>query len=349
MTEIFLENKKTLIAEMLGTFALVLLGAGAVIMDSHTGMSHLGLAEGKVGLLGIALAHGLTLMAMIFALGSVSGGHFNPAVSLICWMQKKLDNELLRAYMIAQFAGAIVAALILAGLFPDEIALSGLGTPALAENISALKGFFVEGLITFLLVITILFVTRDDNPQSPFAAIAIGLVLTALILFAGSMTGGSANPARYLGPALVSLNLTEFFPYIAGEFLGAVLALFAFRYYEEEVGCTNKNSEGQQNNSTDSGRVDGRVGEDDIAAEFSLASDQKRVKKAYQLFSDGNKQDAVSELKLLFSEFNQFDSEVQSRILMLKIIFEEEMGTLEQLDVTHSANSNVSTSATTLQ
>mgnify|MGYP001417355474 CR=1 FL=1 len=346
MTEIFLENKKPLLAEMLGTFALVLLGAGAVIMDSHTGMSHFGLAEGKVGLLGIALAHGLTLMAMVFALGSISGGHFNPAVSLAFWIQKKLDDELFISYMLAQFAGAIIAALILAGLFPDEIALSGLGTPALAENISTLKGFFVEGLITFLLVITILFATRDDNPQSPFAAIAIGLTLTALILFSGLMTGGSANPARYLGPALVSLRLTEFFPYIAGEFLGGVLALFAFRYFQEEIGYPSTSNGGERKKNSKAAR--GGIAEDGIAGEFSLISDQKRVKKTYQLFDDGNKEEAVGELKLLLSEFNKFDAEVQSRILMLKIIFEEEMRSLDPLDTAYSTLPDVNSAGNSL-
>lgn len=341
MTETFLENKKPLLAEMLGTFALVLLGAGAVIMDSHTGMSHLGLAEGKVGLLGIALAHGLTLMAMVFALGSISGGHFNPAVSLVFWIQKKLDVELFISYVLAQFAGAIIAALILAGLFPDEIALSGLGTPALAENISTLKGFFVEGLITFVLVITILFATRDDNPQSPFAAIAIGLTLTALILFSGLMTGGSANPARYLGPALVSLHLTEFFPYIAGEFLGGVLALFAFRSFQEEVGYPSTNNGREPLKNSNASR-------EGIAGDFSLISDQKRVKKAYQLFSDGNKEKAVGEVKLLLAEFNQFDVEVQKRILMLKIIFEEEMRPLDPFDTAHSTLPDVNSAGNTL-
>ncbi len=344
MTEMFLENKKPLLAEMLGTFALVLIGAGAVVMESHTGMSHLGVAEGKVGLLGIALAHGLTLMAMIFALGSISGGHFNPAVSLVFWMQKKLDDELFIGYMVAQFAGAIIAALILAGLFPDEIALSGLGTPALAEKVSVLKGFFVEGLITFLLVITILFATRDDNPQSPFAAIAIGLTLTGLILFSGLMTGGSANPARYLGPALVSLHLTEIFPYIAGEFVGGSLAFFAFSYFQEEVGSPGTKKRRNNSNTAKAG-----IAEDGIAGEFSLNPEQNRAKKAYQLFSDGNKQEAVSELKLLLSKFNQFDAEVQRSILMLKIVFEEDMGTLDQLDTSHSTLPNVSPAVNTLQ
>src|SRR6516164_534099 len=101
-------------SEFLGTFALVFVGAGAVVVDGHTGTSH-GLAEaGKLGLLGIAIAHGLTLGGMIYGVGSVSGGHFNPAITFAMWVRKRLSSDLVFGYVAAQLLGALVASLVLA-------------------------------------------------------------------------------------------------------------------------------------------------------------------------------------------------------------------------------------------
>ncbi|MBF0238024.1 MAG: aquaporin family protein [SAR324 cluster bacterium] len=342
MLEIFFEHRKALFAEMLGTFALVLVGAGCVIMENHTGMSHLGLPDGKVGLTGIAFGHGLTLMAMIFALGSISGGHFNPVVSVAFWSQKKLNNDLCIGYIAAQFAGAIAAALMLAGFFPDEIALATLGTPVLAAKVSLAKGMFLEGLITFLLVITILFSTHEDNPHRAFAPIAIGMTLVGLILLAGPMTGGSANPARYLGPALVSLNLNHFFPYMFGEFAGGLIAAFVFSLIQENGFPTFVNlteSQTKKKNNTVSRPVEAASLKETIqvptsteAVKPATALDKNSVRNAYNLLKNGQQAEAISALKHLLSEFSQCDSEIQNRILGLKIIFEEELGPIKDLE-----------------
>ncbi|MBF0280469.1 MAG: aquaporin [SAR324 cluster bacterium] len=328
MSELFKNNKNAFFAEMLGTFALVLIGAGSVIVENHTGMSHLGLPDGKVRLIGIAFAHGLTLMAMIFALGSISGAHFNPAVSMACWLQKRLKKELFYGYMIAQFTGAMLASLILAGLFPDEIELARLGSTFLAPNISAVKGLFFEGLITFMLVITVLFVTRENNPSIPFAAIAIGMTLTGLILFAGPMTGAAANPVRYLGPAIVSMKLDHYFSYLVGQFLGAMLAAIAYSFCygvspltesEEELD-RRENEEKETKDSSDESS-------ENAGASVNYSGPNKsQVQNAYQLFKDEEFEEADKALKKLLTDFDQSSPEVQKRILTLKVIFEEEMG-----------------------
>jgi aquaporin Z len=182
--------------------------------------------DGKVGLLGIALAHGTILTAMIYAVGSISGGHFNPAVSFAAWLQQRLDAHLLAGYVVAQLAAAIGAALCLAMLFPDEVSLSGLGTPALAPNITPIKGILFEAFITFFLVTTILLATRKDGGAGPLTGLVIGATLTAVILFAGPLTGAAANPARFIGPALISGRLTGLVAYVVGPLAGACASAF---------------------------------------------------------------------------------------------------------------------------
>lgn len=214
------------LAEAIGTFALVFVGAGTVIMESHTGASHAAVSEGKVGLLGIALAHGMILSAMIYALGATSGAHFNPAVSFAMWLRRRLEPRDLGSYVASQLGGAVVAALLLAVLFPDEVALAGLGTPALAPRVSIFKGLVLEAIITFFLVLVILLSTREKKGAGEFAGLAIGATLVALILFAGPITGAGANPARYFGPALIAGRLGELVTFVAGPMFGAAAAAF---------------------------------------------------------------------------------------------------------------------------
>ncbi len=209
------------VAEGIGTFALVFIGAGVVIVESHTGPSHLEVTDGKVGLVGIALAHGAILTAMIYAVGGASGGHFNPAVSFAAWLQQRLDANLLAGYVMAQLVAAVAAGVLLAVLFPDEMSLASLGTPTLAPRITPLKGILFEAVITFILVTAILLGTRKEGGAGSLAGLAIGGTLVAIILFAGPLTGAAANPARYLGPALVSGNLSEIAVYLFGPFAGA--------------------------------------------------------------------------------------------------------------------------------
>ncbi len=319
-----------LCAEFIGTFALVFIGAGAVIMESHTGMSHLKIPDGKVGLVGIALAHGLTLAAMIAALGSHSGGHFNPAVSFAMWLRGKLRTELFLGYTLAQIAGAAVAGMLLAGLFPDEIALASLGTPTLAAKISPLKGGLIEAIITFLLVTTVLFAARrDDAPGA--AALAIGGALAAVILFAGPLTGGSANPARYLGPALAAGRLGDLLSYVLGPLIGAAGATAVSWFV---------NSEWRDKVMVPpvpevipvpaSGSPALEIARADVGPPVSSHSEQ--LETARVQLERGNWKEAAQALLPILWQFDQCERDVRNRVRSLLLVIEDETGKLDFLD-----------------
>jgi aquaporin Z len=320
------DYSKKLTAEAIGTFGLVLLGAGAVIVESHTGMSHLGKPEGKVGLLGIALTHGFTLAGMLYALGSISGGHFNPAVSVAFWLRQKLSPSLLVGYVLAQVAGALVAAMCLAGIFPDEVTLAALGTPQLAPKISALKGVVIEGTITFVLVLTILLATREDNEDRRFAGLAIGGTLAALIVFAGPLTGAAANPARFLGPAAISGNLRETFVYLVGPIIGGGVAALLTTVFldlspdqdEEPSPSTPPLDEAPRPAVTERGKSVGTV--------------QNALRRAHELFVAGNGEEAASVLLPYLPHAHEYGADVIDRIRSLIIVIEEEHGRIRRLD-----------------
>lgn len=318
-------DSKKLIAEALGTFTLIFLGAGAVIVESHTGMSHLGKPDGKVGLVGIALAHGMALSGMLYAVGSVSGGHFNPAVSFAAWLRQKLSTAMFGGYVLAQLAGALLAATFLAGIFPDEVTLAALGTPALAAKISALKGIVIEGIITFVLVASILFITRDDNDDKSFGGLAIGGILAALILFAGPLTGASANPARFLGPAVLSGNLKETFVYIVGPIIGAGGAALLFGVFDlvEE--------DGGQESPEDAPHEDGSspAQPEPSAAPKTV---QNALRVARDLFVAGSGEEAAGVLLPHLSRLHEYQADVFDRIRSLVIVIEEEHGRIPRLD-----------------
>jgi len=319
------QESKKLTAEALGTFALVLIGAGAVIVESHTGMSHMGKPDGKVGLSGIAMAHGLTLAAMIYGLGSLSGGHFNPAVSFTMWLRQRMTNSMFVGYVLAQLAGAVVAAVCLAALFPDEVTLAALGTPALAPKISALKGVAIEGLITFLLVVTVLCTTRDDNDNRAFAGFAIGGSLAGVILFAGPLTGAGANPARFFGPALISGNLRESFVYVIGPILGAGVAALLFSPLFERFT--------ESDESEPAPRAPAPADpEPSPARRASSKTIQGALKRAHDLYVAGNGEEAAAVLLPHLPHVREYDSEIFDRIRSLVIVIEEEHGRIRRLD-----------------
>lgn len=313
-------------AEFIGTFAFVLVGAGAVIAESHTGKSHFGVADGKVGLVGIAFAHAMTLAAMIYALGSISGGHFNPAVSFAMWLRQKLEAPDLLGYVLAQLSGALVAATCLAGLFPDEIALAGLGTPALGPRINGTQGVLIEALITFLLTTSILFVTRKKNPDRAFAGFAIGGTLLALIFFAGPLTGAGANPARYLGPALVSGKLSEAFVYVVGPIVGGGAAAFLFAFVTESLTALGPSS----------------TPAPDEPSGFDAAEEESEVpraktphailRRAHELFVEGEGEKAVQLLLPVLARLDEYSAELVNKARSLLIVIEEEHGRMPILD-----------------
>ncbi len=189
-----------LAAEFLGTFALIFFGAGAVCVDWHLR------STGGLGLPAIALAHGLAIAIMVSALGHISGGHFNPAVTIGFWVTKRLPTLDTLAYWAAQLLGAVAAAFLLKVIIPDETWRNvALGTPELMRDFPTWAALALEAVTTFFLVLVV-FATAVDE-RGTFRAIGgfgIGLTITLGILVAGPFTGGALNPARAFGPALAS-------------------------------------------------------------------------------------------------------------------------------------------------
>ncbi len=211
-----MKEYKAYFAEAIATFALVFIGAGVILSDSFS----------NVGILGIALAHGLVLMSMIYAIGHISGGHVNPAVTLGMWVTNKIGTVKALGYIISQLVGAVVAGLLLLIIFPSQA--SNLGTPALASGISFWTGVLIEAILTFFLIFTIFGVAVDKRAPSNVYGLAIGLVLTFDILVGGVLTGASMNPARTFGPALVSGFWNNHLVYWIGPILGSVVAAMLY-------------------------------------------------------------------------------------------------------------------------
>ncbi len=207
---------KPLLAEVIGTFTLIFAGAGAIIADQVT--------KGGVGLLGIALAHGLAIAVMVSALGAVSGGHFNPAVTFGFLAARRMKPGRAVAYILAQLIGGTLGALALSSTYPPGAAAAvHLGTPALASGISAGTGMRLEAIGTFFLVLVVF--GTAVHPQAPrIGGLAIGLVITMDILAFGLLTGGAVNPARAFGPALVAGAWADQFVYWVGPVAGGATA-----------------------------------------------------------------------------------------------------------------------------
>lgn len=213
------------LAELIGTFALIFFGAGAVLSDAFVVyVENFPLGP---GLLAIALAHGLTIAVMVCALGHISGGHFNPAVTLSMTLTKRLSVTNSLFYIIAQLLGAALAAFFLKAIFPHEELPVKLGTPRLATTLSTAQGFFTEALLTFFLVLVV-FGTAVDA-RGPRAGFAIGLTLALGILLGGPLTGGALNPARAFGPALAINFWEHHWIYWGGPIVGGALAALLYQ------------------------------------------------------------------------------------------------------------------------
>ena len=213
-----------LTAEFIGTFALVFFGAGSICADQFL---H---GAGSLGLLGIAVAHGLAIAIMVSALGHVSGGHFNPAITIGFWVTKRVSTLDVVLYWTAQLAGAIVAAFLLKALVPEETWRAvALGTPALVRDFSRLSAMILEAITTFFLVLVV-FATAVDE-KGTFRSIAgfgLGLTITLGIMVAGPFTGAALNPARAFGPALASSHWASQGVYWVGPLAGGFLAALLY-------------------------------------------------------------------------------------------------------------------------
>lgn len=199
---------KNLIAEFVGTFALVFVGAGAA-------------AVGVAGVEGVALAHGLILMALVFAFGGLSGAHVNPAVTFGIWLRGEIDLGQGVAYVIVQLVGGVVAGFLLLYILAGPV--NQVGATVLREDMTALRGLVLEAVMTFFLVTAVLRAAVRGTAGGS-AAVAIGVTLAAAILVGGPLTGASLNPARTLGPAVAIGDLSQVWIYFGGTALGGALA-----------------------------------------------------------------------------------------------------------------------------
>lgn len=224
---------KSYAAEIIGTFALVFAGTGAIIINDATG--------GAVTHVGIALTFGFVVMAMIYALGEVSGAHFNPAVSIGFWMAGRLPLRQLWPYVMSQCTGALAASVALRLLFGAHPTL-GATLPAGA----LMQSFVLEVILTFMLMFVILSVSTGAKEKGVMAGAAIGAVVGLAALFAGPISGASMNPARSLGPALIAWRLDELWIYLSAPVVGASLAVMACRCVHGAGCCSSAPCEAQE-------------------------------------------------------------------------------------------------------
>jgi MIP family channel proteins len=213
--------QRALVAEAIGTFALVFAGAGAIMVDANTQ---------ALGHVGVAISFGLVIMVMIYAVGHISGAHFNPAVSFGFTLTRHFPWPRVAAYWLAQVAGALIAAAILRGSLGD-VAHVGATLPSGSER----QSFLWEVVLTFFLMFVIMAVATDTRAVGEAAAIAIGGTVGLDAMFGGPISGASMNPARSLGPALVSGDLHALWLYLLAPLLGAALGALAYQFVRGEA------------------------------------------------------------------------------------------------------------------
>ncbi len=221
-----------LISEAVGTFTLIFIGAGSIIASDLVGLQSgtFGGGVGGAGLLMIALAHGLAIGVMVTAVGHVSGGHFNPAVTLAVWVTRRIGSGAAAAYIVTQLAAGALGALALRLLLPGQLwGPSNIGAPTVTLGIEGWQAIAIEAVLTFLLV-WVIFATAVD-PAGAFgkiAGLAIGLTIAMDIMMGGPFTGAAMNPARWFGPAAVVGEMGEWWVYLLGPILGGTIAALLY-------------------------------------------------------------------------------------------------------------------------
>ena len=217
---------RSCLAEFLGTLTLVFAGTGAIIIND--------IGRGSVSHVGIAATFGLVVMAMIYTLGDVSGAHLNPAVSFGFWVAGRSQGRDVFPYVVSQCAGALCASFILKLLFPQHASLG-----ATLPSGSSSQAFVLEVLLSFFLMFVIINVSTDAKEKGLMAGVAVGAVVGLAAMFAGPISGASMNPARSIGPAIVSGELRHLWIYLSAPLLGAYLGILGCRGVQER-GCCSK-------------------------------------------------------------------------------------------------------------
>jgi MIP family channel proteins len=213
------ELSRRALAEAIGTYFLVVVGTGAVAADAASG--------GSLGALGVAIAFGAVIAAMIYAVGHVSGAHFNPAVTLGLWSVGRFPTGSIPTYVLAQCLGAIAGSLTVAAIFGGQVL--GTTTPAIGLT----DAFLVEVVLSFALLFVIIAVATDHRVVGGTAGLAVGLVVTFGSLMGGSSTGASMNPARSLGPAVVAGEWAAHWLYWAAPIVGMLVAARAYEFVRQ--------------------------------------------------------------------------------------------------------------------
>lgn len=216
---------KKLTSEFIGTFCLVFAGTGAIVINDVSG--------GTVSHVGVALTFGLIVLAMVYALGDISGAHLNPAVTLGFFVARRFESRLVLPYILSQCLGALAASVVLRVLFPTHRTL-GSTLPAGSST----QSFVLEFILTCILMFVILGVSTGAKEKGITAGIVVGAVIGLEALFAGPICGASMNPARSLAPALVSLHLAGLWIYLAAPVLGALLGVVACHCVREPGCCS---------------------------------------------------------------------------------------------------------------
>lgn len=222
----YIFNMKNIIAELIGTFFLVLLGCGAVVVNSLYGV---------LGHLGVAVSFGLVVMVMIYSVGNLSGAHLNPAVTLGFFLAGRIKTGDLLGYLPAQFLGAVLASFLLKAAFPQAGTLG-----ATLPDTGAGLAVATEITATALLMFVILNVSTGHMEKGIMAGVAVGGTVTLLALVAGPLTGASMNPARSLGPALAQGDLSSLWIYLTAPFAGAALASPSCRLIQGDQCCAQR-------------------------------------------------------------------------------------------------------------
>jgi MIP family channel proteins len=216
---------RVILAELLGTYFLVLAGTAAAV-SAALNLPIIGLPADS---LTVALSFGLMLIALVFALGHISGAHFNPAITFALTLSRKFPWKYFPFYIISQLVGAVLAALTVWFMYGAKAkSVVALGATLPIKGVNGWRVLFIEAVVTFLLMLVVMAIATDERSPKAAAGTAIGFTLVVCILIAGPITGGAVNPARALGPMIVAGKYTDFWAYIIGPLVGALLAAILY-------------------------------------------------------------------------------------------------------------------------
>ena len=211
-----------LLGEGLGTFLFVFVGVGCIVLGGLTGTPS--------DLIGVALAHGITLAVVVTAFAAISGGHINPAVTVALWVNGSIDALRAVLYIVAQLIGAVLGAVLIHLTFGDKAWLAaGYGKPSMMPGIDPTTGLVLEAAMTMLLVAAVFF-TAVDPRAAKLGGLLIGLSIVGDILVGGPVTGAAMNPARWFGPAAAAGDFTNAYVWIVGPVLGGVVIALLYRF-----------------------------------------------------------------------------------------------------------------------